>query len=252
MQNPTERFTTRVENYIRYRPGYPPEVVGLLRAKCGLGSDSVVADVGSGTGILTKLVLETGAKVFGVEPNREMRAAAERLLSDCARFQSVNGTAEATTLPDASVNLVVAGQSFHWFDVPKTRAEFSRVLKPGGWVALVWNERPPDATPFLADYEGLLRRHAAEYEQIKAQQNNDERIREFFDGSQLLATFFNEQVFDFEGLAGRLMSSSYAPEHGHPEHAPMMAGLRELFERHQQDGKIVFPYETQVFYGRLA
>jgi ubiquinone/menaquinone biosynthesis C-methylase UbiE len=211
----------------------------------------VVADVGSGTGILTRALLETGAKVFGVEPNREMREAAERLLKESPRFQSVAGTAEATTLPDSSVDLIAAGQSFHWFDVQKTRAECLRVLKSDGWVALVWNERPPDATPFLAEYEELLRRHAAEYQQIKAQQDNDGRIREFFDGSQLLATFSNHQIFDFEGLAGRLMSSSYAPEAGHPEHGPMMAALRDLFDRHQQEGQVVFPYETRVFYGRL-
>jgi len=251
MLKSTERFSTRVENYIKYRPGYPNELLELLRVKCGLTADGVVADVGSGTGILTELLLETGASVFAVEPNREMREAGERLLSDYRRFRSVNGTAEATTLPPASVDLITASQAFHWFDVAQARREFGRILRPRGWVVLIWNERPPDSGAFLDDYERLVRRHAAEYDQVTSRRADEARIHEFFGGAPHTAVFAYRQVFDFAGLQGRLLSSSFAPEPGHPEHEPMICGLRDLFERHSRGGKVVFPYRTLVFYGRL-
>jgi SAM-dependent methyltransferase len=251
MLSSTERFSTRVEDYIKYRPGYPAAVLELLRARCGLEATSTVADIGSGTGILTELLLETGARVFAVEPNKEMREAAERLLSDYGGFRSVNGTAEATTLPQASVDLITASQAFHWFDVPKARRELARILRPGGWVVLIWNERPPDAGAFLDEYDSLLRRHAADYDRVTRMRADEAKIREFFGRRPHSAVFANQQVFDFAGLKGRLMSSSYAPEPGHPEHEPMIAGLRALFERHNRAGEVVFPYRTLVYYDRL-
>jgi len=251
MLSSTERFSTRVEDYIKYRPSYPPAVLELLRVRCGLAATATVADIGSGTGILTELLLETGAQVFAVEPNKEMREAAERLLSDYGRFRSVNGTAEATTLPEASVDLVTASQAFHWFHVPKTHRELVRVLKPRGWVVLIWNERPPAAGAFLDEYDNLLRRHAADYERVTRMRADEGKIREFFGRRPQTAVFANQQVLDFAGLQGRLMSSSYAPEPGHPEHEPMIAGLRALFERHNRAGKVVFPYRTLVYYDRL-
>jgi SAM-dependent methyltransferase len=226
-------------------------VLELLRIKCGLAATATVADIGSGTGILTELLLETGAQVFAVEPNKEMREAAERILSDYGRFRSVNGTAEATTLPQASVDLITASQAFHWFDVQKARREFLRVIKPLGWVALIWNERPSQAEAFLDEYDQLLRRHAADYDRVTRMRADEGKIREFFGRRPQTAVFANQQVFDFAGLQGRLMSSSYAPEPGHPEHEPMIAGLRALFERHNRAGKVVFPYRTLVYYDRL-
>jgi SAM-dependent methyltransferase len=251
MLSSTERFSTRVENYIKYRPSYPSAVLELMRVKCGLAATSTVADIGSGTGILTELLLETGATVFAVEPNKEMREAAERLLSDYGRFRSVNATAEATTLPDASVDLITASQAFHWFDVQSSRRELARILKPRGWVALIWNERPPQAGPFMDEYDALLRRHAAEYDRVTGMRADEGKMREFFGRSPTTAVFANRQTFDFPGLEGRLMSSSYAPEAGHPEHEPMMAGLRDLFDRHNRGGKVIFPYRTLVYFGQL-
>jgi SAM-dependent methyltransferase len=251
MLSSTERFSSRVENYIKYRPGYPPAVLELLSARCGLSATSTVADIGSGTGILTELLLETGARVLAVEPNKEMREAAERLLGDYGRFRSVNGTAEATTLPQASVDLITASQAFHWFDVQQSRRELTRVLKPRGWIALIWNERPPDPGTFLSEYDTLLRRHAEDYDRVTNMRADEKKIREFFGRRPELEVFPNQQVFDFAGLEGRLMSSSYAPEPGHPEHEPMIAGLRELFERHHRGGKVVFPYRTLVFFGQM-
>ncbi|HUE47674.1 MAG TPA: class I SAM-dependent methyltransferase [Steroidobacteraceae bacterium] len=250
MSRPTERFSSRVEHYVRYRPSYPSAAIDLLKTRCGLSSAAVVADIGSGTGILTEQLLESGAQVIGVEPNDEMRVAAEARLGAQARFRSVNGTAEATTLPPASIDLLVAGQAFHWFDVEQARREALRLLRSAGFAALLWNERPPQATAFLDDYEALLLRHSAEYAQIKASRADEASMRRFFGGAMELATFPNQQSFDLEGLKGRLMSSSYAPEPGDPQHQPMMAGLRELFGRHQHRGQVVFPYRTLVYFGQ--
>jgi SAM-dependent methyltransferase len=252
MQKATERFSNRVEDYARYRPGYPPAAIRLLEERCGLSPQAVVADVGSGTGILTELLLRTGAQVFAVEPNDPMRAAAEAALHDFPRFVSVRGSAEDTALEAASVDLLVAGQAFHWFDVARARAEALRVVRPGGWGALLWNERPPQATPFLADYEALLHEHAPEYARITASRADEAHMRAFLGGGMQVATFPNQQILDFEGLKGRLMSSSYAPEPGQPQHEPMIAGLRTVFTRHAaQDGRVVFPYRTLVYYGQF-
>jgi SAM-dependent methyltransferase len=251
MLNSTERFSSRVENYIKYRPSYPAAVLELLSARCGLGATSTVADVGSGTGILTELLLETGAAVFAIEPNRSMREAAERHLNDYGRFRSVDGTAEATTLSAASVDLVTASQAFHWFDVQKSRLELKRILRADGWVALIWNERPVEAVPLLDDYDALLRRYCSEYDKIKNTRADEAKIREFLGRRPEAAVFANRQVFDYAGLEGRLMSSSYAPEPGSPLHEPMISGLREIFDRHNRAGKVQFPYRTLVYFGQF-
>ena len=157
-----QRFSDRVENYVRYRPSYPQEIIPLLQRETGLIPQHVIADVGSGTGISAELFLRAGSVVHAVEPNREMRAAAERLLAHFPNFHSVDGTAQATTLPDHGVDFIVAAQAFHWFNTPETRAEFSRILKPGGHIVLIWNERRLDSTPFLQAFEQLLLRHLAD------------------------------------------------------------------------------------------
>ena len=246
----TERFSSRVDNYVKYRPSYPLEAIDLLRGRCGLGPGSKVADLGSGTGILTALLLDAGAQVFAVEPNPKMRGAAEKLLGARGGFVSVAGTAEASTLEAHSVGLVLAGQAFHWFEPARARREAVRILAAQGWAALIWNEPPEEPTPFLADYDALLRRHAPQYEQVRSLRAQDQGIGEFFGGVPQRAVFANRQVFDLESLQGRLMSSSYAPERGEPQHEPLIEGLRRVFERHQDGGKVVFPYRTLVFYGQ--
>jgi SAM-dependent methyltransferase len=251
MTRPTERFSSRAEHYRRYRPGYPLAAVDLLARQCGLTSSAVVADVGSGTGILSEQLLGRGARVIGIEPNDAMRAAAEAQLGAEGRFRSVAATAEATTLPGESVDLWVAAQAFHWFDAPRARAEAVRVLRAGGFAALLWNERPPDPGAFFSEYETLLRRHAAEYTTIAARRVDEASMREFLGATMQIARFPNQQTLDYAGLEGRLLSSSYAPASGHPEHAPMLAGLRALFDRYSRDGEIVFPYETRVYYAQL-
>lgn len=250
--DPTRRFSTRVENYIKYRPTYPPAIVDLLRRECGLTARAVVADVGSGTGLLSELFLKNGNRVYGVEPNREMREAGERLLAAYDNFVSIDGKAEATTLPGASVDYVAAGQAFHWFDVDATRAEFRRILKPGGRVVLVWNERRVEGSPFLEAYEGLFKTYGTDYERVAHRYTVEHMVQPFFGANEVtLRTFDNRQVFDFEGLKGRLLSASYAPEPGHPNHQPMMDALRKIFDEHETGGAVAIEYETKVYFGQL-
>ncbi len=250
--DPTRRFKGRAELYARHRPGYPGEVVTLLEDECGLAPGSVVADLGSGTGILAGMLLARGCRVFGVEPNADMRTEGERALASYPGFVSVDARAEATGLPGASVDLVTAAQAFHWFDRPRARAEFGRILKPGGWVALLWNLRRKDADAFAVAYERLLLEYATDYERVDHANVTDAVIAEFFAPSPFrLRVFPNRQVFDYEALEGRLLSSSYAPAPGHPNHAPMLAALRAVFERHGERGTVAFAYDTQVYFGRL-
>jgi len=246
------RFSNRVETYIRSRPGYPPAVIDLLAAECGLAANDFVADVGSGTGILAELFLKNGNRVIGVEPNAEMRAAGERLLAGYQDFTSINGTAEATTLPAASVDIITAAQAFHWFIRDRARAEFGRILKPGGWVCLLWNERRTDSTAFLRDYEKLLLNFGTDYQAVR-HENVYENIAAFFAPNEFkLKSFENLQVFDYEGLKGRLLSSSYVPAEGQPRSAEMLDALRSLFDAHVQNGSVVVEYDTRVYYGRMS
>jgi SAM-dependent methyltransferase len=251
MSKSTERFSTRVDNYVRYRPGYPAAAIDLLQRRCGLNGGAVVADLGSGTGILTQLLLPHAAQVAAVEPNDPMRAAAEAALSGDPHFLSIKGTAEATTLADASVDLVVAGQAFHWFKVAPARDEALRITRPGAHGALLWNEHRSQGSPFLADYEQLLRRHASEYDAVVGSRVDELSMREYLGGAMQCATFPNQQSFDYPGLLGRLMSSSYAPEPGHPEHEPLLEGLARVFAAHQQGGRVLFPYVTLVYFAQL-
>ncbi len=250
--NATSRFSDRVENYVRYRPGYPPEILPVLSAKCGLTRDHILADIASGTGIWTRTLLENGNPVYAVEPNVDMRQAGERLLAGFPRFTSVAGTAEATTLPDAFVDFVTAAQAAHWFDRKQTRREFVRILKPEGWLVLLWNERLTDSTPFLRAYEQLLLDYGTDYADVRHERTTD-AVNEFFDPAPFEErTFPMRQEFDYAGLEGRLLSSSYAPGPGHPKHAPMLKELRRIFDVHASSGQVAFDYTTRVYFGRLT
>lgn len=246
------RFSNRVDDYIKYRPGYPPAIIDFLSAECGLTAEAVVADVGSGTGILSELFLKHGNRVFGVEPNREMREAGERLLAGYPGFTSVEASAEATSLPDQSIDYITAAQAFHWFDRAGARAEFTRILKPGGWVLLLWNERRTDRTAFLRDYEELLLTYGTDYKEVRHENVYEDIAACFAPQNFELKSFENKQVFDYEGLKGRLLSSSYVPAPGQPDFEEMLAALSRLFEAHQQDGRVVVEYDARVHYGQLG
>lgn len=252
MLDPTKRFSNRVENYLKYRPTYPPAIIPLLESKCGLTAESVIADLGSGTGLLTELFLKNGNSVFGVEPNLEMRVAGERVLAGYPKFSSVIGAAEATTLPDHSVDFVMAGQAFHWFNRKAARVEFVRILKPGGWVVVAWNGYRIETSPLMAAYQDLVVRYGTDYSEVRREVVGCD-VEEFYaPGACECARFEFQQIFDFEGLKGRLLSASYAPEPGHPNYEPMLRDVRRVFDANQKDGKAIFDYETELYYGQLT
>ncbi len=250
-KSPTARFSDRVENYVRYRPGYPPEVLDLLRAECGLQPSHIVADIASGTGVFTRMLLENGNSVFAVEPNTEMRETGMRQLEDHNGLVSVAGTAEETTLGSASVDFVTAAQAAHWFDLPRARAEFVRILRPEGWCVLIWNERRTSTTPFLRDYEQLQLTYGTDYKEVRHERTTAV-IHEFFSPAVSEEGVFSlRQQFDYDGTAGRLLSSSYVPLEGHPNYAPMMEELRRIFRVHARDDMVEFEYDTRVYFGHL-
>lgn len=250
--NATSRFSDRVENYVLYRPGYPPEALETLKTECGLVPSHVVADVASGTGIWTQQLLKNGNPVFGVEPNAEMREAGERLLAGFPKFTSAVGTAESTTLADHSVDFVTAAQAAHWFDRARARREFVRIMKPGGWLALLWNERVTDSTPFLRDYDQLLLTYGTDYQDIRHERTTAE-VNQFFDPVPYQQRVFDmRQEFDYEGIEGRLLSSSYAPGPEHPQHAPMLDELHKIFDAHAVGGRAAFEYKTRLYFGHLS
>ena len=246
-----ERFSTRVSDYVRYRPSYPREAIGLFRDECGLRSGHVIADIGSGTGILSELFLKNGNRVYGVEPNKAMRAAGEGYLASYDGFNSVEGSAESTSLADCSIDFVTAGQSFHWFDPEAARHEFARILKPAGWVVVLWNDRRMEEAPFTRAYEALLERFGNDYQRVKNSYPEADRIRTFLQDFTE-RDLPNHQILDWEGLSGRLRSSSFTPARGHANFEPMMAALHELFQAYQQGGQVRMDYFTRVYYGKLA
>ena len=249
---PTERFSRRACYYARYRPQYPPEIIDFLAYATNLTPTSVIADMGSGTGILSKLFLDYGNVVFGIEPNDAMRAAAERLLARYPNFKSIQAMAEATTLNAQSVDLIVAGQAFHWFEEVQARREFKRILRPHGYICLVWNYPRINATPFLRAYEQLLAKYGTDYSQVKRRDVDEESLRSFFMGDDFgRMTFSNAQFFDFEGLRGRLLSSSFVPLENDPQFSEMIADLQTIFLAHEENDRVIFDYETKLYYGQL-
>jgi len=251
VKDATQRFSSRVGNYVRYRPGYPPEVLELLKKECGLTHESVVADIASGTGIFTRMLVENGNHVFGVEPNDEMRRAGEQFLRSYSRFTSIAGTAEATALPNHSVDIVTAAQAAHWFDRKKARREFIRILKPGGWTVLLWNERRTDSTPFLREYELLLLTYGTDYQEVRHERTTAE-IADFFAPSPFRSRALEmRQEVDYAGLEGRLLSSSYTPMPDHANYLPMLRELRRIFDAHRVNGRVSLEYNTLVYYGQV-
>jgi SAM-dependent methyltransferase len=244
---PAERFSNRVGDYVSGRPGYPDEAIIWLSTTFGLKPGASIADVGAGTGISSELLLRHGFAVVAVEPNDAMREAAIARLSGNPRFRAVAAPAEATTLPAAGVDAVVAAQAFHWFDRDRFRAECARILRPRGFVALLWNVRRLSGSPFAADYEALLREFGTDYLKVRHENVTEAELAAFFDGPFKQRVFDNVQILDEAGLRARLLSSSYVPAAGHPRHEPMLAALSSLFEKHRRDGKVAMEYDLRVY-----
>jgi SAM-dependent methyltransferase len=246
------RFSNRVADYLRYRPHYPQGVLDFLRSKSNLSPAHTIADIGSGTGFLSELFLKNGNSVFGVEPNQEMREAGEEYLAAYPRFTSINGSAEGTTLPDSAADFVTVGQAFHWFKPQPTRQEFARILRPDGWVAIVWNDRTLSTTGFAVSYEELLVRFGTDYARVRDAYPQKENICAFFGHENFWTHELpNFQHFDLESLRGRLRSSSYVPTQDDPKFAPMMAALDTLFAAQQQAGRVLMEFSTWIHLGQL-
>lgn len=247
----TERFSSRVEAYVRYRPSYPPDVVDVLQTECGLSPDMTIADIASGTGLFTRLLLENGNRVFGIEPNEKMRCAGEEFLSSFPTFTSVNGKAEATTLSESSVNMVTCAQAAHWLNREQAQKEFQRILRPDCHVVIVFNDRQVKGNAFADDYEKLVVTYGTDYSAVQ-------RLGKIFSGDEFFTpykcekrTLPNHQDLDYEALEGRLLSSSYAPQPGDPGYQPMLADLRRIFDKYQRDGRVRMEYDTNIYFGKL-
>lgn len=260
---PVDRFSDRAKEYAASRPDYPAalgEAIGRygglmagLDIRASTRDARTVADIGSGTGISSRLLLDLGCRVIGVEPNAAMRAVSERELADEPRFTAVAGTAEATTLPDASVDMVVAGQAFHWFDPVPTRDEFRRILKPGGAVALFWNIRATSGTPLLDDYEALLREFGGDYHATDTRHEQAwKNVSVILGPDHRFETFPHAQHLDRAGLRARVESSSYMPLAGSARYPAMVGAIDAIFDRHQVDGVVTIPYTTRVYLGRVG
>jgi SAM-dependent methyltransferase len=253
ISNPTERFSGRVESYRRYRPGYPPELVGWLRAEWGLCPDAAaVVDIAAGTGLLTEIFLDAGFGVTALEPNDEMRAACAALEANYPKLRCVAGKAEATGLPDASADLITVAQAMHWFDLERTRAEFARILKPGGACAVIYNNRRLGGDAFHDGYERLLREFGVDYINVKDQHVGRRRLAQFLAPAEMhCRTFPNAQSLTLEALEGRILSSSYIPQPGHPRFAEMHSAIRQLFDETVQNGTVAIQYDCVACWGRL-
>jgi SAM-dependent methyltransferase len=250
---PKERFSDKVEAYLHYRPHYPKEITPYLEEHLPLRKTDVVADIGSGTGFLAELFLENGNHIICVEPNKEMREAGEHYLARrFTNFKSVDASAEHTTLPDQSVDLVTVAQAFHWFHHDEFRAECRRILRGKHTVVLLWNIRDETESPFLREYESLVKKYGENYEQIRRKHSSEMEVKSFYEGKPILSAMFrHSQFFDFEGIKGRLLSSSYIPGEGSPRFQEMIEELKELFEKYHTEGKIELPHETKLFLGTL-
>ena len=247
----TERFSSRVDNYVQYRPSYPAEAIDLLRERCGLGRGSAVADLGSGTGILTALLLDAGARVFAVEPNPGMRGAAERLLGGRGGFVSVAGTAEASTLEAHSVGLVVAGQAFHWFDLGKTKKEFKRILKKGGYVAILYYSRS-EKTELSKDYEKIVKKYGRNFARVR---ETDGRVFGRFFGKDKYKKYefwaASVRRLDLDGFISRFLSASYMPKSSERSYKPMIRDIKRIFDKNEKNGVVSMSYDVVLYLGKL-
>lgn len=247
-----ERFSNRVNNYLKYRPHYPEKIIEILQEKINLKKDWVIADIGSGTGFSSEIFLKNGNLVYGVEPNTEMRQAAEILLKQYEDFKSINGSAEKTNLENKSIDLIIAGQAFHWFNIHDTKIEFQRILKDRRYIVLFWNERKVNKNNFLIDYESILKKYGKDYEKIKHRDINEEVFIKFYGSNNYIQEILeNYQYFDWPGLKGRLLSSSYIPLEGETGFTDMINELKLIYDKYKINDIIKFEYDTKIYVGQF-
>ncbi len=248
----TERFSDKVENYIKYRPGYPDELIDFLKRDIALTGTETIADIGSGTGKLSELLLKSGFDVIGVEPNEPMRLACEQLIGDDSNFQSIDGTAENTTLNENSVDVVVAAQSFHWFDIKQCLPEFNRILKTKRYpVLLIWNEREMKREGIMKEYNQLLTDYSIDYNAVNHHDLDAHTFNAFFSDGYEVASFEYKQPLNLEGFTGRYLSCSYALPQEDTRYVLAMDEIQRIFQKHEDNGEIVLVYNTTVYYGDI-
>ena len=250
--DPKDRFSDRVADYVKYRPSYPASLLDILEEEVGSLEGRCVADLGSGTGIMARLLLDRGAHVFAVEPNDAMRRAAEQASSEHPRFQSIAASAERTTLEPDSVDVITAAQAFHWFEPTEAREECARILRPGGEVALIWNSRDETNAPFSLAYDAFLQRWASDGYRSASRKWDVEKDRfgGFFSDAPREHTAQNIQKVDLPGLTGGLFSTSYMPKPESTEH-PVYDAIRVLFDAFQKDGFVDILYTTRLYIGSV-
>lgn len=247
-----KQFDGKSEIYSRYRPDYPVDIILLLKENAGFKDDSIIADIGSGTGLFAKLFLRNGNTVYCVEPNSDMRNRAVRDIGEFNNCILVNGSAEKTTLPENAVDFIVAAQSFHWFDPVLAKKEFSRILKPGGFIALVWNDRKELPEGINHDYEAICRKYSKNYHESGSKVLNEEALKNFFNGDYKLLVIEHNQKLDLEGLKGRYFSASYAINEEDDHYEELLKSFEEAFLRNQKNGFVKLEYETKVYLGTLV
>jgi len=246
----TKRFSSKVDNYVKYRPGYPIEIIDFLQDAYQLSTDKIIADIGSGTGISSQLFLDKNYRVIGIEPNKEMREKSVELLGGYENFSVIDAAAENTGLDVHSIDVIIAGQAFHWFDKTACKKEFERILKPKGLIALIWNERLAKSE-FEQEYNELIVKHSIDYVKVDHRKIDEKTVRDFFHPNPVeLKVFPNRQIFDFEGFKGRLFSSSYIPDEDDPRSIRMVADLKVLFDKYQSNNTLTFRYATKVYIAR--
>jgi SAM-dependent methyltransferase len=248
-----ERFSGRVESYRLHRPRYPLAVVDFLKCECNLQLDSAIVDVAAGTGLLAEIFLMRGYSVTAIEPNRSMRETCAALMARYPALQCIGGAAENTGLSSYSAYLITVGQALHWFDLSRTREEFMRVLQPGGWCAVIYNDRQMDGDAFHEGYEQILRKFGIDYEAVRDRYLPVDRLREFFGvGKMRQHPLPNWQELDLDGLVGRILSSSYMPQPDHPRFAPMCKAIEDLFVMYARGERVRLRYNCVISYGRLG
>jgi SAM-dependent methyltransferase len=254
-----ERFSATAGLYARWRPTYPLALGDFLLAlipptpASGAARLPVIADLGCGTGISTRLLAAPGRRVIGIDPNADMLAEARRTTPPDAAIEYRRREAAATGLPAAGIDLVIAGQAFHWFDLGAAFAEIRRILIPGGFSAAFWNVRDEKHSPLLAEYRVLLERSSIEYDEVAKAEPTIARILAAAAIDDLLrAEFEHAQELDREGFSGRVYSSSYVMHGVPPAARPAFdAELDRLFTRHARDGRVTLRYRTLAIAFRL-
>jgi len=237
MNKNINKFSDKADNYAKYRQGYSEDILEYF-SEYGFSSNSIVADVGSGTGKLTKIFLENGNTVYAIKPNDNMRNIADSLLNGFKNYISINGSAENSTLQNGIIDFVVVGQAFHWFDAPKALIEFKKILKKNGVLSIIWYHRKTD-TPFWKGYENILKDNIPEYKGSNYRNFTDEIMEKYFSGDYKKVEKIYSRELDFVELLGSFSSSSYTPKEDTIEYRNLSKLLNGIFIKYMKNNKII-------------